>query len=207
MNWFRPDIASLLAHGLVFTLLLTAVTSILSLLAGIVIGALRLGRRSFRRRMAGLYIELFRNIPALVLIIFFAFALPNLAPPGARQRLFFDNLWTQWGQSLTGLSLPYYFLAAAAALTLNTSAYLAELFRAGVGTIPQEYVDAARSLGASPAAVFRQILLPGGAVDRLSGHHHPAHSQYEEHGAGVVGGRTGIFPRVTNGRDSHLSRH
>ena len=162
MNWLTPVILELLARGLAFTLLLTAVTTITSVLAGVLIGTMRLSARPVFRRLAGIYIDLFRNIPALVLIIFFAFALPNLFPQDMRSQLFFDNLFVQWGQNLTGLSLPYYMVAAIMALTLNSSAYLAELFRAGVGTIPREYIDAARSLGASPTAVFWQILLPQG---------------------------------------------
>lgn len=162
MSWLTPEVVGLLARGLVFTLLLTAVTSVTSLLVGVMVGTMRLSARPLIRRLAGIYVDLFRNIPALVLIIFFAFALPNLVPVEMRQRLFFDNGIARWGQYLTGLSLPYYMLAAIVALTLNTSAYLAELFRAGVGTIPREYVDAARSMGASQTAVFWQILLPQG---------------------------------------------
>ena len=67
-----------------------------------------------------------------------------------------------WLTSVVRISLPYYFFAAVLALTLNTSAYMAELFRAGVGTIPQEYVDGARSLSASSRDVFWLILLPEG---------------------------------------------
>ena len=162
MSWLTPEVGGLLARGLVFTLLLTAVTSITSLLVGVLVGTMRLSVRPLIRRMAGVYVDLFRNIPALVLIIFFAFALPNLVPVEMRQRLFFDNSFARWGQLLTGLSLPYYMLAAIVALTLNSSAYLAELFRAGVGTIPREYAEAARSLGASQAVVFWHILLPQG---------------------------------------------
>jgi His/Glu/Gln/Arg/opine family amino acid ABC transporter permease subunit len=150
MSWLTPELVGLLAQGLVF---------ITSLLAGILVGTMRLSTRPIVRRLGAIYIDLFRNIPALVLIIFFAFALPNLIPLEARRHFFFDNTFTRWGQTLTGLSLPYYMLAAIVALTLNTSAYLAELFRAGTRTIPLEYVDAARSLGATPAAVFWQILL------------------------------------------------
>jgi polar amino acid transport system permease protein len=114
------------------------------------------------RRAAVVHVEIHRNIPALVLIIFWAFALPNLLPPGMRQTIFFKNIIMDGVSDLTGLSVPYYALAAAFALTLNTSAYLAELFRAGVGTIPREHLDAARSLGASPAVVLRTILIPEG---------------------------------------------
>jgi polar amino acid transport system permease protein len=97
-----------------------------------------------------------------VLIIFWAFALPNLFPASIRQSILFNNALMNGLSDLTGLSVPYYFLAAAFALTMNTSAYLAELFRAGVGTIASEHLDAARSLGASPLDVLRKILVPEG---------------------------------------------
>jgi His/Glu/Gln/Arg/opine family amino acid ABC transporter permease subunit len=157
-----PEIWKLLGQGVVFTLLITAVSSITALIMGIAVGTARMSKRPFYRTTATLYIELFRNIPALVLIIFFAFAVPTLFPPELRQSLFFKNQLVEWGQQLTGLSLPYYMMAAITAITLNSSAYLAELFRAGVGTIPTEYADAARSLGAAKTAVFRQIILPQG---------------------------------------------
>ena len=162
MSFLTSDMVALLARGVLFTVLLTAVTTITSLVVGIGMGTLRLSGRPFWRRFAGVYIDLFRNIPALVLIIFWAFAVPNLFNLEMRQTLFFNNPVVAWGQLVTGLSLPYYALAVVIALTLNTSAYLAELFRAGVGTIAQEVVDAARSLGAGQTAVFWRILLPQG---------------------------------------------
>lgn len=141
---------------------LTAVTSLLALVVGILVGTMRLSGRPLFQRLAGIYVDTLRNVPALVLIIFAAFAIPNLFPLPLRQRLFFDNVIVEWGRGIFGFSLPYYLLAAAAALVLNTSAYLAELFRAGVGTIPQEILDTARTLGAGPTAVFSRIVLPQG---------------------------------------------
>ncbi len=162
MTWLTPQIANFLLQGIVVTILLTIITSILSLIVGVGVGTMRLSPRPWLRRLAGIYVDIFRNIPALVLIIFFAFAVPNLFPAEMRKGLFFNNVLTDWAGQITGLSLPYYALAAITALTLNTSAYIAELFRAGVGTVPQEYVDAARSLGAGQTAVYRQIILPQG---------------------------------------------
>ena len=162
MSFLTSEMIGLLARGGGVTVILTAVTSVTSLLVGIGIGALRLSARPFAWRVASIYIDLFRNIPALVLIIFWAFAVPNLFNLELRQTLFFDNGLAALGRRLMGLSLPYYAFATVIALTLNTSAYLAELFRAGVGTIPQEVLEAARSLGAGQTAVFRRILLPQG---------------------------------------------
>lgn len=152
----------LLLHGLALTLALTVITSVLSLVVGIATGALRISASRLGRWLAALHVEVHRNVPALVLMVFWAFAVPNLFPVEMRRGLFFDNGLINWLESWTGLSLPYYTLAVILALTLNTSAYLAELFRAGVGAIPQQHVDAARTLGASRHTVFWRILLPEG---------------------------------------------
>jgi polar amino acid transport system permease protein len=159
---FTPETLQMLVNGVGVTILLTLISSILSMSVGLGIGTMRLTDRPVLQRAAAIYVDIFRNIPALVLIIFFAFAVPNLAPLEMRQALFFDNALADWAQQVTGLSLPYYAFAAAIGLTLNTSAYLAELFRAGVGTIPQNVLDSARSLGATAAVAFWQVLLPQG---------------------------------------------
>jgi polar amino acid transport system permease protein len=162
VNWLTVETAGLLGQGIILTLVLTAVTTLGAMTLGVATGTARLSSKGFWRRAAVVYIELHRNVPALVLIIFWAFALPNLFPPAVRQTLFFNNAIIHALRDLTGLSVPYYALAAALALTLNTSAYVAELFRAGVGTIPREHLDAARSLGAPPVMVLRTILVPEG---------------------------------------------
>ncbi len=162
MNWLTPEVIGLLWQGIVLTLVLTAVTSLAALAVGVAAGIARLSGNGFWRRLSIVHVELHRNVPALVLIIFWAFALPNLFPAGMRQTIFFNNFFVNGLRDLTGLSVPYYALAAGLALTLNTSAYLAELFRAGVGTIASEHLDAARSLGASPVVVLRNILVPQG---------------------------------------------
>jgi polar amino acid transport system permease protein len=162
IEWLTPEIVQILRSGLVLTICLGIITSIAALVIGVLVGILRLRRKTFLSSLAGFYIEVHRNIPALVLIIFWAFALPNIFPVDLRKSIFFDNPFiNQFGQ-VTGLSIPYYTLAAAFAITFNTSAYLAEIFRAGVGTIQQEHLDAARTLGASRAYQLKQILIPQG---------------------------------------------
>ena len=161
-EWLTPHTLGLLGKGLLLTVGLTVATSVMSLAAGILVGSARLSGRGSWRRVATAYIDVHRNVPALVLIIFWAFAVPVLFPQPLRQALFFDNAAMDWLSRLTGLPLPYYLVAAALALTLNTSAYIAELFRAGVGTIQQQQLDAAHTLGASQGAVFWRLILPGG---------------------------------------------
>ncbi|MBI3760543.1 MAG: amino acid ABC transporter permease [Chloroflexi bacterium] len=152
----------LLARGLAMTLALTLVTSALALAWGLPIGLLRLSRVRWQNWIGTAYVETFRNVPALVLVIIGGFALPNAFPHAARRALFFDNSSVAWIGQITGLPVPYYAIAAVLGLSLNTSAYLAELFRAGVGAIAREHFEAARSLGATPGAVFWGLLLPQG---------------------------------------------
>jgi polar amino acid transport system permease protein len=160
--WLTPEIKQLLLNGLVVTIVLTVVTSGAALVLGVLIGWLRLSASFFVRTAATGYIEIFRNIPALVAVIFWAYALPNAFDPETRRMLFFDNLWIRGLGALTGLSIPYYAVGAAIGLTLNTSAYIAELFRSGVGTLAREHWEAARSLGASANGAFLYVLLPHG---------------------------------------------
>jgi len=160
--WLTPEIIALLMNGLGVTLALTLITSTAALLLGVGVGWLRLSASPLARSLAVVYIEIFRNVPALVGVIFWAYAFPNAFGPEARRALFFDNGFIQALSQFTGLTIPYYALAAAMALTLNTSAYIAELFRAGVGTLAREHWETARTLGASPLRAFRHVLLPHG---------------------------------------------
>ena len=137
-------------------------TSLTSLAVGVTAGALRLAGNRLARGIAVAFVEVFRNVPALIQIIFWAFAVPGMFPQGLRTQLFFDNALMRSLEAVTGLSLPYYAIAACVGLTLNTGAHLAELFRAGVGTLPRQQVDAARLLGAGTMNVFWMVILPGG---------------------------------------------
>src|SRR3990172_1154020 len=161
-NWLTLDIICLLVDGLAVTVVLTLITSAAALALGLGVGWLRISASPLARGLAVVYVEIFRNVPALVAVIFWAYALPNVFDLELRQALFFDNPLVNALGRLAGLSIPYYALAAAFALTLNTSAYVAELFRAGVGTLAREHWEAARTLGASPVRAFRSVLLPHG---------------------------------------------
>jgi His/Glu/Gln/Arg/opine family amino acid ABC transporter permease subunit len=141
---------------------LTLLTSLLSLVVGIFIGSLRISGKRWATWPAALFVEIFRNTPALVQILFWAFALPNAWPLESRQVLFFNNGLIEALRDISGIAIPWYVIAAAIGLTLNTSAYIAELFRAGVRTVAQEHVQAAQSMGAPWGTIYRVILVPGG---------------------------------------------
>ena len=162
LDWVTAETVDMLADGVVVTVVITCATSVLAMVLGIGVATLRLADRQWIRTAATSFVEVFRNIPTLIQIIFWAFAFPNLFTPETRRALFFDNGLVDGIRGLTGLAVPYYAVAASFALVLNTGAHLGELFRAGVRTLPSEHVEAARSLGARRREVFWRILLPGG---------------------------------------------
>lgn len=159
-EWLTPELQRQLLDGIVVTVVVTAITTVTSMLVGI---AMALGRRSTARRRrypAATFVEIFRNVPALIWIIFFAFALPNLLSADRRKSLLFDNGFIDTVGDLTSLPLPYYAIAACVALTCNTGAHLCELIRSGMDAVPVERVEMARTLGASRRTSQRTVLVP-----------------------------------------------
>jgi polar amino acid transport system permease protein len=121
----------LLWNGLVLTVKISALSMALSLVLGALIG---IGRRSEvvqLRWLCGGYIEFFRNIPLIVQLFFWYFAV--------------------------GLES---FPAAVIGLTTYTSAYIAEVVRSGLQSIPRTQTEAARSFGMTPYQVIRHVILP-----------------------------------------------
>jgi His/Glu/Gln/Arg/opine family amino acid ABC transporter permease subunit len=126
----------ILALGAWWTLRLT----LLSLLFGTPLGLLAaLGRLSHFRPLslaAGFYVEAVRGTPLLVQIFFVYYVLPAV-----------------------GISLPE-FLAGLVALSVNSGAYIAEIFRAGIQSIDIGQMEAARSLGMTYPLAMRLVVLP-----------------------------------------------
>ncbi len=125
------------------TVLLTVATMAIAVPCGIVVAALRLYAWTPVRAVATAYVELFRNLP-LILVVYWAFYVLPIA---------------------TGLGLSP-FATGLAALALNVTAYNAETFRAGIGSIRRGQLEAAMALGMSRAQALRRIVLPQ-AVRRI----------------------------------------
>jgi len=125
------------------TVLLTVTTMAIAVPCGIVVASLRLYAWAPLRAIATAYVELFRNLP-LILVVYWAFYVLPIA---------------------TDLRLSP-FATGIAALALNVTAYNAETFRAGIGSIRRGQLDAAMALGMSRAQAVRRIVLPQ-AVRRI----------------------------------------
>lgn len=125
-----------LANGIVVTARLAAILLPLAFLLGLLIGILGASRWRPVRYAVFLYIDFFRAMPPLVLIIFVFYGLPFLG--------------VRLGETA----------AFTLAMMVNGSSYFAEIVRAGIGTVPRGQYEAGRSTGMGPAATMLHIVLP-----------------------------------------------
>ena len=144
--------ATFLLEGLVTTLRAAAVAAALSVTLGTVMALGRLSPLAPLRWLAGTYVELFRALPSLLLILFAFFGLPEIL------------------QALPqGIGLPTRiskYAALVIGLTLYNSAVMAEIVRAGVLSLPLGQTEAAAALGMRRGQVQRLVVLPQ-AVSRM----------------------------------------
>ena len=126
-----------LLRGVWLTVELWAVALILGLMLGLLISLGPVSGRRWLRIPAIGYVEVFRNTPVLVQLIWFYFAFPIVL-----------------GQQLSPIT------AAILALTLNTSAYCAEIFRAGIESIARGQWEAAKAIGMTRWMSLRRVILP-----------------------------------------------
>jgi His/Glu/Gln/Arg/opine family amino acid ABC transporter permease subunit len=119
------------------TLRLAVPAIILGFILGTFIGLARLSRRRWISLPALVYIEFFRGVPLVMVIFWFWFIVPALA----------------------GKSLPEYSVALTAFVVFE-AAYLAEIVRAGIQSVPQGQVEAATATGLTDNQTMRYVILP-----------------------------------------------
>ena len=127
----------LLLAGAATTVEITAMSVTFGLLIGCMIGIARLCSIKPLRYFANVYVDFIRGTPLLVQIFLVYFALPNII--GSRV----DP-----------------FVAAISACSINSGAYVAEIFRAGIQSIDKGQMEAGRSLGMTWAQTMRYIIMP-----------------------------------------------
>lgn len=118
------------------TLLLSVLAIVASVVLGIGVALLRRSPSRLLRVLGGLYVEVMRNTPLLVILYLVYFALPE-----------------------TGLRLSS-FAAALIGLAANSAGYMAEIFRAGLSAVARGQFEAAASQGMTGAQTYRYIVLP-----------------------------------------------
>jgi len=126
----------LFLKGLWATSWISGISIFFALLLGIIACSMRLSRRTIFKKIAGFYIESIRSTPLLAQLYFFYFGLPSLH----------INL----NEIQTGIL----------ALSLNSGAYIAEIVRAGIVSIPEGQTEAATAYGLSYMQRMHYIILP-----------------------------------------------
>jgi His/Glu/Gln/Arg/opine family amino acid ABC transporter permease subunit len=134
-----------LIEGVATTLAISALAWLLALALGILAGALRSLKLAPLRMLAAVYVEFFRNVPLLVWMFFWYFAVPPLLPQALQ-----DWLYDHGAE----------FAAGTAALGVYHGARFSEMIRAGIQAIPKTQLEAALSTGLSTAQAFRLVILP-----------------------------------------------
>jgi len=136
---------SWLVSGLGLSLQLTAISLALSLPAAATVALMRLSGIRALRGLGTVYVEAVRNVPLLVHMMFWYFAMPELLPQSARNWLYEHDAES---------------VCAVIALTLYTCAYMAEDIRSGVRAVPVTQLEAARALGFGFLSSMRRVILP-----------------------------------------------
>jgi polar amino acid transport system permease protein len=130
-NW------QLFAQGALMTLFLTGSSVGIGLVAGLFLGLAKMSSRPWLRIPASVFVEVFRDVPLLVLLLWIFYCLPIL----------------------TGLQIDI-IESAILGISIHASAYLAEVYRAGIQSIDRGQMESARSLGMSFRQGMQRIVLP-----------------------------------------------
>ena len=125
-----PDLVS----GLGVTLRIVGASFLIAMAVGVFVAAFRVSPAKSLQRVGGIYVEIFRNIPLLVLLFIIFYGLPQVKFSRAT--------------------------AGALGLGLYTAAYVAEAIRSGVFAVGKGQIDASLSLGFSYGQTLRRIVIP-----------------------------------------------
>lgn len=150
--------------GLSVTLVTTLISFAISIVLGLFLGLARVSDRLLWNNISTFYVEVIRGIPMLVLIFFIALVLipgitlgiKNLAP--VFQAIGLTSI-SGVLQNLQTSALPMN-IRAIIALSITYSAFLAEIFRAGIQSVDRGQMEAARSQGMTYGQAMRHIILP-----------------------------------------------
>src|ERR1700756_2523808 len=149
----RRALPYLFYEGMTFTLTLTALSALGGLAFGTLLAMMRLSGLKLLARVAGLYVDLMRSLPLVLVIFWFYFLMPYI------------------GQWLTGATRPIRVGAFASSLItfiMFEAAYFSEIMRAGIQSISKGQPAAAQALGLNYSQTMRYVVLPQAFRNMLS---------------------------------------
>jgi len=133
----NTEYLALLGEGILTSSFLTLFAGILGFIVATLMAVSRYWRIPIASQISTVFVEFFRNTPLIVQLFFFAFGLP----------LLLGYQWPFWAHALFALSI-------------NFSAYFAEILRSGLMAVSGSQNEAAASLGMPPWLTFKKIIFP-----------------------------------------------
>lgn len=139
LDVMRAMLPELVTEAMKNTLVFTFISFVGGLVLGLVLALMRISRSRLLRWPSAVFTDVFRGLPALLVIIFIGFGLPIA----------------------TGIDFPFpKYTPGGLALSLVAGAYISETIRAGIQAVPRGQMEAARSLGMPYAVAMRRVILP-----------------------------------------------
>ncbi|MCL5073700.1 MAG: amino acid ABC transporter permease [Actinobacteria bacterium] len=130
------EVLPFLLKGALWTIIFSASSEAIGVILGLITSVIRVAKVKVLSQLSVVYVDLFRGTPLLMQIIFVYYALPYV-----------------------GINLPAP-VAGIVALSINSGAYVSEIFRAGIESIDKGQIEAARSLGMSYMQAMRYVVIP-----------------------------------------------
>ncbi|AGX41756.1 amino acid ABC transporter permease [Clostridium saccharobutylicum] len=136
ISLIQDSLPSLLS-GLLVTVEIAVISLILAVILGIILGIFSISKVKILKSIATVYIYIIRGTPLMIQALFLFFGV------GQALSIKFDPM-----------------VAAIITLTINASAYMAEIFRAGIQAVDNGQMEAARCLGLSYTKAMKKVILP-----------------------------------------------
>ena len=143
---FLPKYGSFFIQGVGYTLLLSVIAVALAVIPALLLALMRLSKSRIVRTVSGAYIAVFRSTPLLVQLFLIYFGLFGVIKIPSHTIFGFIDIAR--------------FIPGVVALALNSAAYVAEIFRAGILAVDVGQTEAARSLGLTGSMSMRLVVLP-----------------------------------------------
>ncbi len=147
MNFsFLKDYYTFFLEGTKITIVLSLITIVFGVIFGIIFALMRISNNPILKSIAAIYIEFIRGTPVMVQLFIVYYGLSEIG-------IEFPDIYVL-GSNFSDL------MAGAIALSINSSAYVAEIIRAGIQAVDKGQMEAARSLGLDYATSMNSIILP-----------------------------------------------